>query len=148
MKKITAIMVICVLAMTIALPVWAADNGLSMTDVQAAPGETIQIKVSLTEQLQGNALGITYTYDENQLEAIPDQCGWSRKGTLQDFGSNRDGVWAVNDPVDLKGEVCVLTFRVLEKDEFTGTEVSCTLVVKNGARDVGTWQASAMVTRP
>ncbi len=147
MKKLAAVAA-ALLMSVLTLTVSASQSNLRMTDVQANPGDTVQITVSLTEQTRGNAVGITYTYDETRLEALPEQCSWAKKGVLQDFGSrNQDGVWAVSDPVDLKGDVCVLVFRVLDESSFTQTDVSCTLTVKNGDREVGTWQATATVAK-
>lgn len=147
MRKLAAVAA-ALLMSVLTLTVSASQTNLRMTDVQANPGETVRITVSLNEETVGNAVGIAYTYDETRLEALPEQCGWVKKGVLQDFGSrNQDGVWAVSDPVDLKGDVCILVFRALEEDSFVQTEVSCTLTVKNGDREVGTWQAEATVSK-
>lgn len=147
MRKLTIFAAICVLLSAMILVASADTGSLTMTDVQASPGDVIQITVSLNEDVKGNAMGITYSYDTNQLKVLPDQCGWSTKGILKDFSSNQNGVWAVNDATDLKGDICVLVFQVLENATFTETEVSCTLIVKNGTKEVGTYQGNAAISR-
>ena len=127
-----------------AIPVRAAQPPLTATGSAAVPGQNAYVTLRFNETVIGDSIAVTYTWDKTCLEPIPDNCTWSRKGTLQDFDhAGGVGVWTVAEAADLTGDICVLTFRVPANAKFTQTTVKCTVLVKNDGATVGSYQAEA-----
>lgn len=147
MKKITVFLTILAIIAGMALTAFAAEPKLQISDASAKPGDTVYLTVSLTEAVTGDTMGITYTYDRTVLEVVSSACTWEQKGVLQDFGSYDDsGVWTSGKSQEISGDICVLTFRVKSDVNFTGTDVACTLLVKNGSEKVGEFTAAARIS--
>lgn len=143
MKKwILSIMLVALLCTA----VLAQENSLAVTDAAAEPGQTVFLKVQLNEAVQGDTLAIAYEYDTVLLTAIPGSCKWEKSGVLSDFNNKNAGVWAASSTVDLKGNICTLAFRINTGVSFKSTKVSCTVMVRSGKTDVGTYTAAAMVS--
>lgn len=146
MKKWTILLLLAVMLQLLASPVLAEET-LIVTDAEAMADQTVFLTVSLPQAVVGDAVGIQYSYDSTLLQAMPKQCTWLRSGILQDFVSKRNsGAWAAAEPQDLSGEICVLAFRIRSDSFFKETAVTCTVVVKNGAEEVGEYAAQATVT--
>lgn len=145
MRKLTIMALCLLLAGCMTLTCFAAGT-LSVTDAAAEPGKTVYLTVMLNDSVVGNTLGISYSYDSEVLTAVTGSNSWGQEGILQDFSKQDSGVWAVSDPVDLKGPICVLAFQVAEDASFTKTEVTCTVIVKNGSTEVATYTAVGAVT--
>lgn len=147
MKKITVFLTLLAIIAGMALTAFAAEPKLQISDASAKPGDTVYLTVSLTEAVTGDTMGITYTYDRTVLEVVSSACTWEQKGVLQDFGSYDDsGVWTSGKSQEISGDICVLTFRVKSDVNFTGTDVACTLLVKNGSEKVGEFTATARIS--
>lgn len=146
MKKIITLLTALLLTAAIVLPVCARQGLLILESTTAQLGHTVFLKVSVTESLAGDTAGISYSFDEKQLEALPELCKWEKNSILQDFStSDHAGVWGSSDVTDLYGTVCVLAFRVRPDAKIGDTKVTCSLKVKSGAKEVGTFQAEATV---
>ncbi len=146
MKKLTLILIALVLSMALAVSVYAQQTVVKLEGTTSQPGHTLFLKVMVTESLAGDTMGITYSFDENLLEAVPESCSWEKAGVLQDFSlSDEAGVWTANQETDLYGTVCILAFRVREDAKPVETTVKCTLIVKRGAENVGSFTAEATV---
>lgn len=146
MKKVFSILTAVLLVILLAVSAGAQQRLVQLSGTTTQPGHTIFLQVQVTESLAGDTMGITYSYDEELLEPLPDSCSWEKTGILQDFSkSDPSGVWAANKAVDLYGTVCVLAFRVRPGVKPTETEVSCALLVKSGAEEVGKFTAQATV---
>ena len=147
MKKGIVILLAVMLVFAMAVPAAAQNTYLTVDGTITYPGHTVFLQVSLTGPVTGDTMGITYSYDSFVLEIIPESCKWEKAGILQDFSEvDTAGVWAVNQAADLSGLVCTLAFRVLPDANPIDTTVSCTLLVKNGTKDVGTFTAEATVS--
>lgn len=148
MRKVMILPVLLALLVHLAIPGLAAQNAAHLSDAEGQPGQTVQLTVSLSGELTADTVGISYSYDQKILEACPEECVWLRKGTLQDFSMvNHDGVWTISKAEDLTGDLCVLTFRILPNAVFSRTEVSCKVTVKEGSKEIGSFEATGTVTK-
>lgn len=145
MRKILTLVLCLALLFVLTLTCFAVTDTLTLTDATAQPGDTVYLTVTFHESVKGTTLGVSYSYDDAVLKPVPSSCTWSRKGSLQDFSTQNTGVWTTASATDLKGSVCILTFKVDEKAKFDQTEVSCQVIVKNGSSEVGTYSATAKV---
>ncbi len=147
MKKRFLMAVGLLLAAVFAVSVAAAPGILQLDDASGQLGQTVFLKVALNESVAGDTMGITYHFDDALLEPIPESCRWEKAGILQDFSeSNNAGVWATNEAVELHGTLCVLAFKIHDKAKVGDTKVNCTLLVKHGSKEVGSFTAEATVT--
>ena len=146
MKKICIMAIIMAMLLSVSAVAAAEEDPLSLSDANVRAGQTIYLTLKLNTAVTGDTMGVSYTYDRNILEAVVSSCTWSKKGSLSNFNREDDGVWATNTPVDLTGDICVLAFRVKSGAEFADTSVSCTLVIKNGSQEQGTYTAQAQVS--
>lgn len=147
MRRIIVFALLLVMVASLAVPAFAAQGDLSMSDVSVQAGETVYLTVSLTKKVTGDTIGVTYTYDGSLLEPVAGSCQWLQQGTLQDFGAGNDsGVWAVDKAKTITGDICVLAFRVREEASFSETKVSCTVLIKNGSKKAGEFTAEATVS--
>lgn len=146
MKKFLKLILVAILVITMSATVSAAENILRVRNVTAKKGDTVYVTVELTKSIRGDAVGISYTYDEDKLTPVVDSCEWVRKGMMQDFDlRNHKGVWTVSQCEDLKGGVCILVFKLNDKANFAETSVTCTLVVKDAGEKVGTYTAKGKI---
>lgn len=146
MKKIIMSLLACLLLSAMAITGFAAENALVLSSVEAAPGETVYMTLSLTEPVVGDSMAITYAYDTNILEPVLGAFSWEQKGLLQDFGkTNNAGVWAAKETTKLEGDICVLAFKVLEKATLIQSKVSCTLIVKNSDQEAGRYVTEGII---
>lgn len=142
MKKI--ICLVCILALMCAMTVtaFATEGGMRVRSSELKEGELVYITVELTQSVEGNGIGLSYTYDENYLKPVISSCSWVRSSMMQNFDpANATGVWADTQKTDLKGGVCVLAFELLKGLNFNNTSVECSLRVKNGSKLVGEYTA-------
>ena len=147
MKRFWSLLAALLLLGSLGMTAYASEGPLSVADVQVQPGQTVYLTVMLTEDIKGNTMGISYEYDTSVMKVLPGQCQWKKSAALKDFSnSGSQGAWASANVVNLRGEVCVLAFEVLEGMTFEESEVSCELLVKNDAREVGRYQAEALVS--
>ena len=144
MKKLINILFGCLLAITLSVSVFADQNTVRVRDVEALPGETVYLTVSVTQPIKGRSMGIQYAFDEKVLKVLPNACSWEVNGMIKDFSQkDHNGVWAAGDAVELQGAVCVLAFEVLPKAKLTQTTVDCTLVIEDDGKTE--YNASATV---
>lgn len=146
MKRIFRFFLTLLLLGALILPVLAAGSDLTMTDVSATADEPVYITVTLNKETTGDTMGIEYSYDTRHLEVVPELCSWSKKASVKDFGLKGRGVWAAKSADKLSGSICTLAFRVKNGADFSETTVQCTLIVKNGTKQTGSYQAEATVT--
>lgn len=145
MKKWITLVLLAALLTAQSLTGNAAQDRLSIKNIEVQPGETVYLKLELTQTTVGNAVGVEYVYDETLLKPLKSSSTWANTGVLQDFDiENGRGAWADTVPSDLKGLVCTLAFEVIAEGHFE-TKVACQLIVKNGSADVGTFMAQATV---
>lgn len=145
MKKLCIMAIIMAMLLSVSSVAMAEEDPLSLSDANVRAGQTIYLTLKLNTAVTGDAVGVSYTYDRNLLEAVVSSCTWSIKGTMSNFNREDAGVWASTSSQNLMGEICVLAFRVKSDVEFTDTTVSCTLVIKNGSQEQGTYTAQAKV---
>ena len=127
----------------------ATGEDLSVSSVQAKAGEYVYLTVTLNKAVTADSIGLSYQYDAAHLKVDPDLCQWGKSGILSDFDrDNNNGVWAGVSSENLQGKICVLAFKVLDKATFSRTEVSVTVMLKNGSENLGTYTATGAVTLP
>lgn len=146
MRKIVMTAAAILLILTMAVNGYAAEEKMTLSDAEGIPGATVYLTMTLQESVKGDALAVSYTYDPELLEPLIDSHAWSKTGMLQDFDYKHVGVWADSSVSDFNGPVCVLAFRIRDGKTFQSTKVGCTLMVKNGASDAGTYTAEATVS--
>ena len=147
MKKIILVCVALLMAVLLAVSVFAGSNALRMSSSGGQLGHTVFLTVELTESIAGDTMGITYSFDDKLLEALPESCEWAQTGILQDFNkSDTAGVWATDKVKDLSGTVCTLAFKIRTDAKVTDTKVTCKLIVKNGANTVATYTATGTIS--
>ena len=113
----------------------AADNTVTLTDTKGGPGQTVYLTLELQESVNAAAIGVHCQYDSSLLEALPELCTWEIEGTLSAFEKDNKGVWAIEKATELKGKLCVLAFRIKDDVAIEQTEVTCTVVIKDGAEE-------------
>ena len=146
MKNICRVLFTFALICCLVLPCFAAGNTMTITDVAAEPGDVIYLTVMLNEKVSGNAVGVSCTYDKEVLTPVPSSSSWRIDSLMQDFNKKGSGVWASETTENLKGTLCILAFQVNSEASFVETEVSCTVIVKNDDKKVGTFTAEATVS--
>ena len=146
MRKIITLILCLLLLSAMTLTGFATGDTLSVTDAKGKSGDTVYLTVTLNTSVSADALGVKYTYDKAVLKAVPDSSTWTPKGSLQNFGNKDLGVWATTTPVDLNGPLCVLAFRVKDQADFTQTQVTCEVTVRNGSKEVGVYTATATIS--
>lgn len=145
MKKIWMILLSLMLVLTIASRAYASEGALTVADAEAVPGDVVYLTVKLTESVVGDSVAVSYSFDASVLEPLTDLHTWVRSGALQGFELDHAGVWASMKAEELKGDVCILAFRVHQDAALTETKVQCVLSVKNGGADAGRYTAEAKV---
>lgn len=123
----------------------AADNTVTLTDTKGGPGQTVYLTLELQESVKAAAIGVHCQYDSSLLEALPELCTWEIKSTLSAFEKDNKGVWAVENAEDIQGKLCVLAFRIRDNVAFDQTEVTCTVVIKDGAEEKVRTTVSGMI---
>ena len=146
MKKISILAMILAILLTLSTVAMAEENTLTLSDVSVREDETIYLTLRLNKSVIGDAMGISYSFDSAVLEPLLSSCAWSQKGALSNFNKEHAGVWAANSAKDLSGDICVLAFKIKDGVKLTETTVSCTLIIKNGAVEQGTFTAQAKIT--
>lgn len=147
MRRIFTCITATVLIWTLTLTAFAASGKLTMSDGEALAGQTVLLKVTLQEDMTGDAMGITVSYDKSHLEFDYEQSQWEKKSVLDSFNHNNEGVWASEKPVSLKGDLCTLAFRVKTGVDFDATKVSCTVMLMKNNKETGTFKAEGTVRR-
>ena len=148
MKKAVCYLLATVLLSLMVIPAHAAEAGIQMTDITMQGEDMAYVTVAFTGKVTADAVGITYSYDETKLTALPEECAWSQKGMLSDFSSTgKEAVWAVSSAKSLTGAFCVLAFRIQSPQTFTKADVQCSVIVKNGGTTVGTFEAAATISK-
>lgn len=146
MKRLTVMILTLALLAGLTLSGSAAQEPLTMSNATASQGQTVYLTVKLNESVVGDTVSISYQYDTELLRAVRKSCSWAREGILQDFNYTKAGVWASLTAEDLKGDLCTLAFVLRSDVSFVSTQVSCTVMVRNGATDVGTYEATGTIT--
>lgn len=124
----------------------AAEAPLSVSDSEGGAGQTVYLTVTLEESVMANTIGVQCEFDKTLLTALPELCTWGNTGLLSAFDTDNIGVWAGADSVDLQGKLCVLAFQVQEGVTFSQTKVKCTVILKDDARELGTYTAEGSIT--
>ena len=150
MRKLFSFLFAVFLTMCLAVPGFAVEADLVLSDAEAKPGDTVYLTLSLQTQLAGDAMGLSFSYDEKVLEPLPAQSwSWSVKSAIKNFDIKKNrAVWGSNETTQLEGDICVMAFRMLEKAKLTRTKVTCELIVKNQGTEVGTYTAQCVVGQP
>lgn len=146
MKKVWNILLVVALMFALALPCFAVNDPMTITDVTAEPGDIVYLTVILNEKAVGNTAGIDCTYDPTILKPAPASSSWAFESVLEDFNKKGGGVWASKSAQDLQGTLCVVAFQVLKDVTFTDTTVTCTVMVKNNEKEVATYTADSMIS--
>lgn len=124
----------------------AAETPLSVSDAKGGSGQTVYLAVTLDESVMANTVGITCQFDDTLLTALPELCRWEKISLLSAFEEGNVGAWAGAVTSDMKGKLCVLAFQVKEGVAFSQTKVVCTVVLKDGAKEMGTYTAEGTVS--
>lgn len=147
MKKIVTLLFAMMMFIAVPVSVCAASTMVTLSGATAKRGQMVYLDVTLSDCKKANTLGITMEYDSSVLKKVASDCSWERKGTVQDFAVAKDnGVWGVSKKTDLNGKICTLAFRVKADADIGDTEVSCTVIVKNDSKKIGTYKAKATVS--
>ncbi len=147
MKKIVTLLFAMMMFIAVPVSVCAASTMVTLSGATAKRGQMVYLDVALSDCKKANTLGITMEYDSSVLKKVASDCSWERKGTVQDFAVAKDnGVWGVSKKTDLNGKICTLAFRVKADADIGDTEVSCTVIVKNDSKKIGTYKAKATVS--
>ena len=146
MKKLIIVSLLLAMLICVASPVLAASENFKMENTEGSPGQTVFVVLSMEKPVKGDTIGLSYSYDKAHLKALPEQSAWNPKGALSDFDIFKNtGVWATSKAVDIGSSFCVLAFEIREDATFSETQVSGTVLIKNGATEVGEYQATATV---
>lgn len=145
MKK-CVVLLLTLLLLLLPLNAYAAQDVLELDGGTVTPGETVYVTVRLKGAITGDSMGIQIQHDETVLEYLPEASFWKQDSILSDLSQEGTGVWAVEKPVELKDEICVLAFQTQKDTKADTTQVSCKLIIKNGAQEVGNFTAFGEVT--
>ena len=148
MKKLLNLLLLAAVMTALSVPAMAAESGIRVADVTVQETDLVSIPVALQTETTGTAMSLTYTYDSTVLEIVPEDCRWIPSGAIRDFSkTGPQAVWASSGEKKLSGDLCVLTFRILNRETFRKTEVSCSdrkfLVVS--ISDVHRWMISPVL---
>jgi len=132
--KIRRILPFLLLSLLLTVHSFAAEPEMTVSSEAAQNGKIVYLTVTVHASITADTLGVSFQYDPEALKPLPDSCSWSQKGVLQDFIAQDKGVWTTNSAVDLKGDVCILAFQVLDDADFSTTTVKCALIAKKGEK--------------
>ena len=131
------------LLMVLMLPTVAqAEDQLSVT---VKNGDTVYVTVVLNQVIEGTTMGVSCSLDTALLKPVIDECKWEVEGLLSDFNDKGMGVWTTDKAMKLEGDMVTLAFRPLTDQPFS-TDITCTLIVKNGGDEVGRFSVVGTVT--
>lgn len=143
MRKFLSVCAACVLLLSFVTSA-AADEPTSASISRTE--DRIYFAVTANQEIQAGAMSILYEYDEQVLKAIPEECIWVAKGVLQDFSKdNPIGVWA-SESAKLSGDLCILSFAIMPGANPEGSQIACTLKVKNSGSEDLACELSATVS--
>lgn len=145
MKRIFFWVLAAALVLSLTATCWAAGEA-TLTSAKGGPGQTVYLTLELQKSVEASAVGVNCQFDETLLTAQPELSTWEREGLLFAFEKDNMGVWAAEKPVDLKGKLCVLAFQVNDGVAFDSTEVTVTVVLKDGAAEKGSYTATGLIT--
>lgn len=145
MKRFIMLLLTFGLLMSISVPCFAAENDLSLSETKGGAGQVVYMVVTLNASVKANTIGVQCEFDENLLTPWPELSSWGKTGVLSAFKAGNIGAWAGNAVEDMKGKLCVLAFQIKEKVAFSDTEVTCTVVLKNGTEEVGKYTAKGKI---
>lgn len=146
MKKLLSLFVAIIVIIMLAMPCAAAGDPMTITDVNTQPGQTVYLQIALREDLVGDSIGISYSFDSALLKDIYKSFTWDLDGAMQDFNYKQNGVWANAEAKNLKGDICTLVFKVRDDAKFTETKVTCHVTVKNGSEQVGDYTVESTIS--
>jgi len=135
---------LCFLLLCLLLPVQVFAQTEPALKLSVRQEDMIYVTVSLEGGVEGISLGVTAEIDHLLLESVPDASQWKVQGLLSDFNDRGQGVWTTDKLKTLEGELVVLAFRPRSAEPFE-TKITCTLIVKNGAQEVGRYSADTTV---
>ena len=141
MKRYICLAIVCLILL---LPVRAMAQTEPALALSVSYEDTIYLTVALEGGVEGTSLGVTGEIDDLLLESVPSASKWKVEGLLSDFNDRGQGVWTTDKPRTLEGDIVVLAFRARSAEPFE-TKVTCTLIVKNGAQEVGRYTAQTTV---
>ena len=146
MKKWITLLMLVALIGAMLSTAQATENLLQVKDIELAPGETVYVRLELTQPVMVDSMGVTYSYDPAVLRPLKSSSTWTKQATTQAFDTaNKAGVWMNSSAVELEGRVCSLAFQVVTEEEDFDTQVTVTLAIKNGGIEVGTYTANVRV---
>lgn len=145
LKKLTAIVLTILLMASLCITAYAAELSIESDTKTASKGDYVTMTVSLSGCANANTLGISISFNTNQLSLESGK--WLVKGLLSDFDeATNKGVLAVDDDnFSFNGDVFLLEFKVKD-DSFDISSVSAQLIVRNDSETVATVSASASVS--
>lgn len=135
MKRLLFMSLAVMLILSLTCNVVAAGDGVTVSDANGGPGQTVYLTVQLQNPVEASAIGIQCQFDETLLDAVPELSTWEKEGLLSSFDSGNKGVWASQSSAKLEGKLCVLVFQIKDGVAFDSTEVICTVVLKDGATE-------------
>ena len=144
MKRIACMIITIMVLVTMMVPgaMAAGAGAASVSSAGAEAGETVTLKLSLSDFSAATEMLVQIRADG--LELTEGQ--WLLDGVLQDV-SGMEAVWAVGEETEINGEVLSLTFRIPEGAKVqTVYNVNCTVLVKNHGAELGSVSASGSVT--
>lgn len=147
MKKVLGCLMTIIMVCIASITVQAANPKITVSNATAERSQMVYLTVKLSDCAKADTLGISFEYDSSVLKKIASNCSWTNKGAIQDFDIAKDnGVWTSSKVKDLNGEICTLAFRVQSEAPAGDTDVTCTLIVKKGAKEIGTYTAEGTVS--
>ena len=146
MKRLFILCMILGILLSLSVHALATEMPLEMLDTQAKPGQPVYLAVTLNASVTAKSMAVKCEFDKTLLTALPDYSTWGKEGLLSAFQTDNIGVWATENPVDMKGKLFVLAFQVKEGVTFPYTTVKCTVVLKNGDEEVGNYTVEGSIT--
>lgn len=132
MRKIVIFLLVTLLLVTMAVPVFAAGNAsLILSKSSANRGDTVTVTVYVSNVNSTQTGGIEVTYGAG-LELVKGE--WLLTGALMtNFDvASKDGVFALDAPQNLKGNVFRLTFKVKSNATYGKYSVSVNMRTNKG----------------
>lgn len=123
LKKTSAIILAFLLSIYIVIPCGAAGATISIGSVEAVPGETVTVPVSISGNPGINTFSLGFSYDTNTLTLLDVKLSSNLGGQ---FAYKKKAVWLNSSDTKYNGDILYLTFKVSDIAEYGDSSISVT----------------------
>lgn len=121
MKKLVVLVLVVLLTVCNTAAVFATGPTITVGSLEAMPGETITIPVSISGNPGINTFSLGFSYDASKLSLLDVKLSSNLGGQ---FAYKKKAVWLNSSDTKYNGEILYLSFKVSDNAEYGESSVS------------------------